>query len=106
MKPKRVDPLTGLMDFLGTFESGDIYPSEQITDELENSITVDTCLATDTGIWETGIERKNLEGKWIIVEQYEDEESARIGHLKWVNLMKEMPDYPLKDIDMWSLDEF
>lgn len=103
MKPIRTDPLTGALNFLGTLASGNVGPLEQITTELEN-ITVDTSLPTDTGKWETGIKRLKVEGKWVIVEQYADKEEAGKGHKKWADLMTEYPDYPLKDIDLWSLD--
>lgn len=102
MKPVRVSPMEGVLNFLATGLTG---PLEQITNKLHNdTVIIDTCLPTDTHIWETGIERINIEGKWIIVEQYEDKKKAEIGHGKWVNLLTEYPDYPLKDIDSWSLD--
>ncbi len=46
-----------------------------------------------------------IEGKWVIVEQYEGREHAEKGHDKWVKMMTEDPDFPLKDIDQWSLGE-
>lgn len=104
MKPIRTDPITGALNFLSTFASGNPYPDEQITNEVSKSITVDTALPKDTMVWETGIKRMEIEGKWVIVEQYPDKESAQIGHKRWVEQMTEYPDYPLKDIDTWNLD--
>lgn len=102
MKPQRVEPLTGFFNFLGCGMAG---PLEQKTTKLhDDTIVVDSSLPPDTNIWETGIKRRNIEGKWVIVEQYEDKECAEKGHDKWVKLMTEYPDFPLKDIDMWSLD--
>ena len=103
MKPIRVDPFTGALNFLSILASGNSGPLGQITTELEG-ITVDTSLPQDTGKWETGINRLKVEGKWVIVEQYTDKKEAEQGHKNWVNLMTEYPDYPLKDIDLWSLD--
>ena len=101
MEPQRVDPFTGVFRFLGTLATGNPFPNEKITTKLPN-ITVDTSLPEDTQIWETGIK---IEGKWLIVEQYPDKEAAQIGHKKWVGLLTEYPDFPLKDIDMWSLNK-
>lgn len=112
MKPKRVDPLTGMLNFLcsqakslsdpqGAFERNRATATKT---EL-GDITIDTCCPSDTNTYETGIQRMSIEGKWIIVEQYEDKEQAELGHKKWVNIMEEYPDYPLKDIDTWSLDD-
>jgi len=56
-------------------------------------------------LWETGIERLSIEGNWVIVEQYEDRDHAVAGHKKWVGLMTEYPDFPLKDIDSWGLGQ-
>jgi len=64
-----------------------------LTDSIGNQ-TIDTCYAPDTQKWETGIER---DGKWIIVEQYGDEEEARKGHNKWVKKIKHSPKMPLKE---------
>ena len=101
MKPVRVSPLEGLLQLLA---SGFERPSEQITDKI-GSITIDTSLPSDTHIWETGIKRMSIEGKWGIVEQYPNKTEAEIGHKKWTNLMTEFPDYPIKDIDNWNLGE-
>lgn len=103
MEPKRVDPMTGVLNFMMAMALDNPSPYQQITTKLEG-ITVDTSLPKDTNTWETGIERLNIEGKWVIVEQYPDEEAAKVGQEKWVKMMTEYPDYPLKDIDIWSLD--
>lgn len=105
MEPQRVNPIEGLMNFLQTFMEGPPDRSEALTTEISQGITIDTCLPTDTGLWETGIKRLEIEGKWVIVEQYPNEESARIGHEKWVGILEEYPDFPLKDINLWNLPE-
>lgn len=101
MKPVRVTPMEGFLSFLSSGLRG---PTEQITTELQD-ITVDTSFPSDARIWETGIKRLKQEGKWVIVEQYPDKEAATLGHQKWVKLMKKMPDFPLRDIDFWDLEE-
>jgi len=68
-----------------------------------NNIIVDTVVAYDTNMWETGI---MVEGNgWVIVEQYEDREEAKKGHAKWVKRMKSNPRCELKDIDLWRGNE-
>ena len=101
MEPVRVDPLMGVMNFLATGMKG---PHEQISTKVSDTIVVDTSLPRDTNIWETGIERTEIEDKWVIVEQYQDKEHAEVGHKRWSDQMAEFPDYPLKDIENWSLD--
>ncbi|KKL66616.1 hypothetical protein LCGC14_2143210 [marine sediment metagenome] len=104
MKSERVDPFEGLLKFVATLSLENPYPDWQITDKLEG-ITIDSSLPKDTMLHETGIKREAIEGIWIIVEQYPDETGAKEGHLKWTELMRDYPDYPLKDIDSWSLEE-
>lgn len=54
--------------------------------------TVDTCLAGDTGCWETGIcSDKFNHGEWVIVDEYETRKKAKVGHEKWIKHMKTNP---------------
>jgi len=62
-----------------------------MTDEI-NGLMIDTCYAPDVEKWETGI----LKGKWIIVEEYEDEKEAKKGHEKWIKKIKENSNQELK----------
>jgi hypothetical protein len=106
MKPVRVTPMEGVFNFAKQLANYPINPgrADALRTELHsNTIVIDTCLTMDTGKWETAVERTKLEGKWIIVEQYPDEKSAKAGHTAWVNILTEFPDYPIKDIDLWSL---
>lgn len=73
-----------------------------MADEM-GDITIDTCIPSDTGVWETGIKRKSVEGEWVIVSQYDSDKEAKEGHEQWVKLMKEKPTCKLKDINMWNL---
>jgi len=96
-------PLVGVLKMFSALTEG----REAVniaTDELPTGTVIDTCLAGDTQVHETGIKRPSIEGKWVIVEQYPDEELAITGHKKWIGLMTEYPDFPLKDIDMWNIE--
>ena len=99
------DPLTGALKSLGAIASGSlgrIDREDALTDKF-NRITVDTCLTSDTGFWETGILREEGEDKWIIVSQYRSGEEAEEEHDKWVAYMKETPDCNLSDIDYYDI---
>jgi hypothetical protein len=48
---------------------------------------VDTCDTMDCG-YETGICKNN---NWIIVEYYEDENEASVGHKKWCEFVNNNP---------------
>ena len=103
MEPVRVNPIEGVLNFFSTLSDFD-NGREMFTDKIGDT-TVDTNCTPDTGLWETGIERLSIEGNWVIVEQYEDRDHAVAGHKKWVGLMTEYPDFPLKDIDSWGLGQ-
>ena len=106
MEPQRVSPIEGLVGFLsGMMRSIDGESPERIGWDEVGNICISTVVPLDTEIPETGIDRPNLEGKWVIVEQYANNDNALLGHQKWVKLMTEHPDFPLKDIDMWSLQQ-
>lgn len=102
-----VHPLEGALSFLGTLE--DAFSGKDtsgrdtaMTDKVED-ITIDTCIPKDTGIWETGILRESIEGKWIIVGQYKSDKEAKKGHKQWVEYMKEEPACELEDINLWNI---
>ncbi len=102
-----VDPFTGA---IGTLEllrnqvlGKDVSNSDTALRNEIGDITVDTCLATDTGLWETGIYRESVEGRWVIVSQYESQEEAEKDHEGWLKLITNNPTCELTDIDMWNL---
>ena len=95
---KKIDPLSGL---LATLKTGGVSPTRggALTFKV-GAITVDTCVAFDTGKWETGIDR----GKgWVVVEQYDTEDEAKAGHTRWINAITAKPDMPLRDLDLWGI---
>jgi Leu/Phe-tRNA-protein transferase len=61
-------------------------------DELPK-ITVDTGFVVDVNCYETGI----YDGCWHIVERYDDEQSAEVGHAKWLKWVNENPDAEIPD---------
>jgi len=104
-KLKSIDPIEGLsvtMEALEKLSLGEKLPHRRdvFRDEF-NNIVVDTCCAPDTGMWETGISKEKGRN-FIIVEQYENREKAKIGHQRWVKKMKKNPDLELKDIRVWD----
>ena len=93
MKPERVNPLEGALNFASTLAEQILNPlagrENALRDTLDGDIIIDTTYPLDTRKWETGIKRPKQEGKWVIVEQYEDAELALIEAnnllLKYIN---------------------
>jgi len=75
-----------MFDFLNMFGN---YEDRKVDRFEKDDIIVSTAFVTDTGFdYETAVSHPQYNsGKFIIVEQYETEEEAQIGHNKWVNLM-------------------
>lgn len=61
--------------------------------ELDGQLCVDTSAVNDPEQpYETAISHMDYnEGRWIIVEMYEDKESAKLGHEVWVAHMTTEP---------------
>jgi hypothetical protein len=80
----------GMFDFLlnpPNFEVNNVAHFE------ENGVVVDTCRVSD-GLKpiETGVRHPGYnDGKWIIVEAYDSEEDAQMGHKRWVKKMTTAP---------------
>ena len=107
---RKITSVNPLMGALGAFEmtkdqalGKDVSGRKTALTDKVGDITIDTCIPSDTGIWETGIKRESVEGAWVIVSQYESDKEAEKGHKQWVKLMKEEPECELKDINMWNL---
>lgn len=102
----RVDPTTGFiatLDAAATMvRTGERTWREGALRWKRGDVIVDTTFtAFDTGKAETAISTNNEED-WKIVEQYDDEKEARIGHEKWVKKMESEPSTELKDIGVWG----
>lgn len=101
---KRISAMEGMMKTSMVKQIGiDSLREEALNwEDKKRKIIVDTCEAFDMYEWETGIERKKQEGKWVIVEQYESKEEAIIGHKKWIDKIKKNPKVKLEDINLWG----
>lgn len=103
---KKVTPIEGILSTLETMKeiamTGDssIRAGALRHEIQEPDIIIDTCVAHDTGEWETGIAKNQ---HWIIVEQYSTKKKAEAGHNKWVKAMTENHDLELTDINVWDL---
>jgi hypothetical protein len=76
----------GMFDFLAMMDN---YEERKVERYEKGGLIIDTCSVTDsTQPYETGIcHPKYNDGEWVIVEQYDTEEDARLGHAKWVKKM-------------------
>ena len=103
-KIKEINPLEGLISTMEQAKNlsmgGTVLGRDDVLRNEEGYI-VDTCVAFDTGTWETGIKPEGA--SWTIVEQYNDRPDAVIGHAKWVEFMRENPKRKLEDIKIWGI---
>jgi len=105
---KRVSPMEGALSTLMGMKEQIItggnpsWRRDALNDKV-GDIEIDTCCAFDTGMWETGINRPEPEGKWVIVKQYKSRKYAETGHKLWVELITKDPQMELKDINLWGL---
>ena len=102
---KQIDPLVGMIGTLEMMKEAAVtgeksWRREALQTDLVTH-TIDTCPMLDTGIWETGVKPRGL--AWIIVEQYDDSDAARIGHARWVTVLTQNPNLELEDIHVWTI---
>ena len=83
-----------MFDLLGLNMLGN-HEQRKVANFKKGEIVVDTCRVTDSNKpYETGISHPRYNnGKWVIVELYDTEKEAKIGHDKWVKtiLAKKLP---------------
>ena len=88
----------GIFDF---FDMMGTYEERKVARYEKEELCVDTCAVTDSDQpYETGISHPAYnDGEFIIVELYDTEDQARIGHDKWVKKMTqaELPEM-LEDV--------
>lgn len=66
---------------------------EKALNTVGDNWVVDTCFASDTGYYETGILYEGFNnGNWIIVDEYESRKQSAIGHKKWIKHLKQNPE--------------
>jgi hypothetical protein len=64
-----------------------------------NNASIDTCYIKETKKYETGISHPSFnEWYWVIVEEYDDEITAKTGHEKWVKTFEKWLPKELKDV--------
>ena len=80
----------GMFDFM--YDIGN-YDERAIARIEEDGMIIDTCRVSDgTKPIETGIKHPEYNrGKWVIVEAYDNEADALVGHARWVEIMKSPP---------------
>ena len=104
--PFKGGPLIAGLNLL-EMQVSDSFRTTAMTDEV-GSITVDTVCPTDTEMWETGL---LINGIWVIVEQYESEQDAALGHKNWMEQVEKEPNKEYTDIfkkeiyEEWGFDE-
>jgi hypothetical protein len=89
------------MNFISLFDMlkhvrGEEVGNNKFLTEYFN-IVVDTCYVNDHCAYESGV--KINDDDWIIVERYDDFDSAKEGHGFWVNHVKNR-EFVLVDIDL------
>lgn len=101
MKGKKITDKTILELGLGGLSTGfggiltdpiQSYEKRVVINTVGKNFVVDTAFTPDTGLFETGISYDKLNnGRWIIVDEYETKEKAKITHEKWVEYMQKNP---------------
>ena len=93
--------------FFDFLQDTDNYEERKVDRFEKDDMIIDTCYASDTGLYETAISHPKYNGgSWIIVEEYENREEAQKGHNKWVKKMtsKKLPKN-LKDVSSTDIAE-
>lgn len=109
MKEKKLKEITPVEGMVSLFESmknmamgGEREWKKDNLNNAKDNWVVDTCMAFDVKVWETGISQ-DKEDSWTIVEQYADRKEAEIGHAKWTELIMADPNKELEDIQVWGV---
>ena len=64
-----------------------------------NNASIDTCYVKEVKKYQTGISHPSFnEEHWVIVEEYDDEITAKTGHEKWVKAFEKWLPKELKDV--------
>src|SRR5579885_1405803 len=89
-----------MFDLFGLSNAGN-YESRRVGRYEQGKTSVSTAAVYDASYnYETAVAHPDYnQGKWVIVESYNDLEDAKAGHNRWVAMVKQnkLPN-PLKDI--------
>ncbi|EKS4345090.1 hypothetical protein QB607_003094 [Clostridium botulinum] len=83
------------LDMALTYDQRKVDNTEGI-DKENIPFIIDTCKVTDSEKpYETALShRKYKNGMWVILEQYNTKEEAKIGHSKWLNIfLNDKPEF-------------
>uniref|UniRef100_A0A6M3IJR3 Uncharacterized protein n=1 Tax=viral metagenome TaxID=1070528 RepID=A0A6M3IJR3_9ZZZZ len=82
-----------MFDFFDIENSRDYEERKVANTVLKDGSCIDTCAVTDTDAnYETGIQSPFYNNNsWVIVEEYDTLEEAKIGHKKWCDAMAKKP---------------
>ena len=101
-KPKKGSGVYNMFDLLRMQDWGD-YEKRKVDRCETGNLIVDTCEVLDQPDpynFETAVRHKGYNnGEWIIVELYEVEAEALLGHKKWVKVMTSR-DLPKQLVDV------
>ncbi len=107
-EPSLEQGIMGVMSFLESVADGTLGNGKNIGRDEWDSITVDTCWASDANYFETGVLDPRYDNSFIIVEEYADNEEAALrGHEAWVRKLKASPPpVELTNIAVWGMDSW
>ena len=72
--------------------------SSYLTADVNNA-SIDTCYVKEAKKYQTGISHPSFnEWHWVVVEEYDDEVTAKTGHEKWVKTFEKWLPKELKDV--------
>lgn len=101
---ERISQMEGLFSLVSALADKSIVDDVRekygvFRDEIDGHL-IDTCVGFDTHKWETYIQGGIHNA--IIVEQYDDKETAEKGHAKWVEQIRTSPRKPIKEVYVWD----
>ena len=94
-----------LFDFLSM---ADDREERKIANTEINGATIDTCAVTDSNNpYETAISHPNYRnGHWIVVQEYNSKEEAKLGHSEWVEKFTDKLPEEVVDVSTCEIAQF
>jgi len=92
----------------GFFNMMDNYEDRKVANDEINGAVIDTVSVSDSEQpYETGVKHESYnKGAWVIVEMYDSEEEAEIGHSKWVDTFRKGLPETLTDVGTSDIKQF